>query len=49
MKHYDYCPYCRKRTEHIKEGNEMLCKRCGRIEPRINPLHLIINNYKERR
>lgn len=30
----DYCPRCRKRTPHIKDYNEMLCKRCGRKEKR---------------
>ena len=32
----DYCPKCHKVTEHIKEQGEMLCKRCGKIEKRMN-------------
>jgi exosome complex RNA-binding protein Csl4 len=30
----DYCPHCAKRTEHIKDADEMLCKRCGKKEKR---------------
>jgi len=26
----DYCPRCHKRTPHIKDADEMLCKRCGK-------------------
>lgn len=31
-KKYDYCPHCRKRTEHIKEMGHKMCKHCGHIE-----------------
>lgn len=31
----DYCPNCRRRTEHIKDAKNTLCKRCGRQEKRI--------------
>lgn len=27
--HYDYCPNCRKRTEHLKTLGIKMCKRCG--------------------
>ena len=30
----DYCPHCARRTPHIKDEGEMLCKRCGRKERR---------------
>lgn len=32
----DYCPRCHKRTDHIKDADEMLCKRCGKKEKRLN-------------
>ena len=32
----DYCPYCRKVTPHIKDGEEKLCKKCGKKERRMN-------------
>ena len=30
----DYCPRCHKVTPHIKDMDEMLCKRCGKKEKR---------------
>ena len=30
----DYCPKCRRRTPHIKDMDEMLCKKCGKKENR---------------
>jgi hypothetical protein len=28
----DYCPKCRKRTEHFKSAGEKMCKTCGHRE-----------------
>lgn len=42
IKHMDFCSYCRKRTEHIIDRNEQLCKRCGRKSKRLNISNLLI-------
>jgi len=42
MKCYDYCSKCRKRREHLKIDNEMLCKTCGKISKTFNPKILLI-------
>ena len=43
MKSYEYCPKCRRRTEHIKDKEEMLCKRCGRFyKKKFNPLSFLV-------
>lgn len=47
IKRFDYCAHCRKRTEHIKEENKMLCKKCGKISTTINPLNILIPELKK--
>jgi thiol-disulfide isomerase/thioredoxin len=42
MKSTDYCPYCKRVTPQIKELGQKLCKRCGKIDKRINPAKLLI-------
>ena len=32
----EYCPRCARVTPHIKDEDEMLCKRCGKKEKRLN-------------
>ena len=32
----DYCPYCKRVTEQIKEMNKKLCKRCGKMSKTTN-------------
>ena len=36
FKQTDYCPRCGKVTEHIKDDDEMICKKCGKKERRMN-------------
>ncbi len=31
----DYCPHCRRVTPQIKDRNQKLCKRCGKISKRL--------------
>jgi predicted amidophosphoribosyltransferase len=30
----DYCPYCQRVTPHIKDDDEMMCRRCTKKEKR---------------
>jgi len=32
--HKDYCPSCRRRTEHIRYSKQKMCKNCGYLERR---------------
>lgn len=41
-KHTEYCPYCRRVTEHVFDFNQKLCKRCGKINKKLNALNLLI-------
>jgi tRNA(Ile2) C34 agmatinyltransferase TiaS len=30
LRQFNYCPHCRRRTEHVIDEFHLLCKRCGR-------------------
>ena len=36
FKSEDYCPHCGRVTPHVKDDDEMLCKRCGKKEKKMN-------------
>lgn len=45
MKKFDYCPRCRRVTEQIKEIDEKLCKRCGKVTKRIDAMSLLCGHH----
>lgn len=37
----EYCSFCGRRTPHVKDYDEQLCKRCGRKQKRLNVRRLL--------